>query len=129
MTSRCEYPNAFAAWARKPAVEDFEGIETQQPEVIPQGTEALFNFDKDIAHQVGQKKAVIRNIEHIPVTRFEDQNTFPWAGVMGLLTLLALPLASWFSTTKKFYEKMPPVSSLEDFRKKESEKEEIKKAS
>ncbi len=118
---------SFSSWARKPAVEDFVGIETPEPEVIPQGTEALFNFDKDIAQKDLPRKAVIKNIEHVPVANFEEKSTFPWAGLMGLLTLLALPLASWFTTSKKIDETLSPVSTLDDYRKKD--KENIKKAS
>jgi hypothetical protein len=40
--------HSLLANSRSPAVEDFVGIEVNHPSEAPQGTDALFNFEKDI---------------------------------------------------------------------------------
>jgi hypothetical protein len=115
------------SWARKPAVEDFVGIENQDPEVIPQGTEALFNFDQQLdGHQ--NNKAVIKKVEYVKTKALEGHE-YPIAGILGLLTLLALPVTSWYSAKKK-YQKLAAVTPLDQFRNKTKEdQQDIKKAS
>jgi hypothetical protein len=116
------------SWARKPAVEDFVGIDNPEPEVIPQGTEALFNFEKEINDhgKPVQKQAVIRTKTIVPVVTETPEASLPWAGLLGLLTLLGLPFASWFAAYKSKKSIPANVENMDDYRQK---KDSIKKAS
>lgn len=122
--------SAFQAIARKPAVEDFVGVETETYEVTPPGTEVSFNLGNHIVDSTNQS--------------FWAQNAFSF-GVTA--TLLALPFLMWFglrnaskqtltSVTAKVedeteHEHMESgedsnVASLSDFRDEENQE---KKAS
>ena len=118
--------SAFQAMARKPAVEDFVGVETDTYEVTPPGTEVSFNLGNHIVDTTNQS--------------FWSQNAFS-LGVT--TTLLALPFFMWFglrnsnnnalttNTSEVFEEshqeeKDKNVANLSDFR---DEEEKEKKAS
>ena len=124
---------AFEASARKPAVEDFVGIEAEvDPTPTPQGTEALFNFSNEVS-DVKPNQIVLRNPAHIntPIPQPISENSstnFPFAEVIGLLTLLGLPLVSFKILRQKSDEKMAEIKSLSDYRKDKKD-DDIKKAS
>lgn len=71
--------SAFNAIARKPAVEDFVGVETETYRATPPGTEVSFNLGNHIIDSTNQS--------------FFTQNAFS-LGVTA--TLLALPFLMWF---------------------------------
>lgn len=85
------------AWGvdRRPAVEDFVGIEVDHPESTPQGTDSLVNLEKDI--QTIHAEAY--TVKHAPKkTSFEANNeTSSWGVVnsMALILFIGLPLFSW----------------------------------
>jgi len=85
------------AHARKPAVEDFVGIESETPDVTPQGTEALFNFEKDVtAHAQRPIEPVIRRQQASTTTT----SSWPVTAWFGIATVLALPFITWLLTMR-----------------------------
>ncbi len=119
---------------RKPAVEDFVGIEVEHSEAAPQGTENLFNFEKDMnKFQKTGPEASSSSVEASSAGTSSDPMRY-----FGLFTLLALPGVLSFlvmnSMKKKAKEEsLSNIKVLEEFRrqKQESKKSEddIKKAS
>lgn len=117
------------AIARKPAVEDFVGIETEGYDRTPKGTEVVFEFGNMV-----QAKASVSQ----PAP---SSNILPGLMVLGFFSL---PFLMWLGITRKTKQvtdspksqfehiHTPNVTNLDDFRKTESESEsneEIKKAS
>lgn len=115
---------AFQAIARKPAVEDFVGVETETYRETPPGTEVSFNLGNHITSSQNQT--------------FFSQNFFSLAVTLGFLSL---PFLTWFGFAKfgsnKVYTaevsieetaalETENVTSLEDYRDAE---ESNKKAS
>lgn len=78
---------AFASnsFARKPAVEDFVGVETESYKPTTQGTEVIFNFGNHIDSHQKQKK--------------EGQKTTSWFVSLVLLAFIALPFFMWYGIT------------------------------
>lgn len=109
-----------SAFARKPAVEDFVGVEPQDYSRTPQGTEVLFDFGNTI-------KVNPENTQNSNVTT-----------TLVLLSFILLPFAMWFGITKSVHPKeeeheeqghMAEVKNLSDYKNKDSHEEEVKKAS
>jgi hypothetical protein len=118
-----------ASLARGPAVEDFVGIENEQPDVTPEGTEALFNFDKDV-----QAQAVIVKKATAPAP--DQQSPWPLSAWFGVLIILAMPVVTWMLTMghlkKQAAEaKSEVVNNVTPLpvRSRSEEKDDIKKAS
>ncbi len=91
-----------AAHARKPAVEDLVGIESETPDVTPEGTEALFNFQVDVK-EFNQKtntptQAVVQK-KNIPSSQ-QTNGSWPIANWLGVLVVLALPFVTWMLTMR-----------------------------
>jgi hypothetical protein len=78
------------AQGRKPAVEDFVGIEVEHPEETPQGTEALFNFEKEMTHYE-------QNAHQAPVQKIVSTSEQGWgfSHYLGLTLLIGLPIMTW----------------------------------
>lgn len=82
--------------ARKPAVEDFVGIESETPDTTPSGTESLFNFSSEVKEfQKGRPQQ--------PVVRYAQQQA-PLAPAtpstsmalwLGIFFVLGLPMLTW----------------------------------
>jgi hypothetical protein len=124
------------AQGRKPAVEDFVGIEIEHPtEDSPQGTESLFNFEKDMTRYVAEKdqpsKAKISQ---------GTQETATWGlgTIFGLTVAILLPLVSWLTVMnhlrrKAHVESASNIEILEKYRKEREQsrktQEDIRKAS
>lgn len=84
------------AWARKPAVEDFVGVDVDQPEVVPSGMETLVNFDHEVSNfKPVPTKVVVRPQAQAghpaPATSTSHSSTF-WFGVA---FVLCLPMITW----------------------------------
>lgn len=101
--------------ARGPAVEDFVGIENQEPDVTPEGTHALFNFQAEVEtfKKEGSKPATveIRKVEALqqapaPVT---SSTSWPLSTWFGALVVLALPVVTWSLTMRHL--KTQPVAT------------------
>ncbi len=118
---------AFAQ-GRKPAVEDFVGVESETYKKTPKGTEVLFNFGNKI-ESVAQGEAQIASSS--------------WFSIIGLGAFASLPFLLWFSivgfkgttqqqkaqyATEELDVNSSPVTSLDDYRKS-SESDDVKKAS
>lgn len=109
-------PSISNAYGRKPAVEDFVGVEPQDYSRTPQGTEVLFDFGNRI-------QADGSSTENSNLT-----------STIVLLSFILLPFAMWFGITRSSLsktteeEQMAEVKNIQDYQK-QKEEEEIKKAS
>jgi hypothetical protein len=114
---------------RGPAVEDFVGVEMETPESTPQGTEGLFNFQKDMsAYQEGkttQKNGVVKN----------SADPASPGQAMGIAVILFLPLLTVFLVMQRLrqrakLESAANIEVLENYRReREKKQDELKKAS
>lgn len=121
-------PLSFA-YARKPAVEDFVGIEIEHPEGTPQGTEGLFNFEKDINHfEQNKNTTAMKEIKETPVAAETTKGGF--TTVMGIFFLLGLPAAIWLFMVNNLRQKahIESASNIEVLEKYRREKQEARKA-
>lgn len=117
------------AQGRKPAVEDFVGIETEQTEFVPQGTESLFNFEKDLKETKKVIKTAPAKTAIIETPINYTSTFFAFAFVLGL------PLVSWLLVLqhlkrKATIESASNVEVLEKYRKERQfkQKDQSKKA-
>lgn len=78
---------SLSANARKPAVEDFVGVETKYKQTTPKGTEVLFNFGNHI-------KLVNQNVTN------STEFTSPYVGLGVLGSFVLLPFLMWFGMTR-----------------------------
>ncbi len=119
---------------RKPAVEDFVGIEVNEPAATPQGTEPLFNLEHDLNKM--NEAQVRASHKKAPVFRPEA----PSMGVSGYLVVVAIlgmPMVSSFLILNHLRQKAKAESHsnievLEKYRKQKElarAKDEQKKAS
>ena len=128
------------AHARGPAVEDFVGIESEQQDVTPEGTEALFNFEKDVKdYQNRPAETTQAVIVKKPVAgQNPAQNTsWPLSAWFGVAIVLALPLITWVLTmghlkkraAARTTQELPSNVTPLPTRTRTEEKDDIKKAS
>lgn len=105
-----------SAYGRKPAVEDFVGVEPSSYNRTPQGTEVRFDFGNRI-------KAESVQVENSNLT-----------STLVLVSFILLPFLMWFGITRKSFNKdqeptqMAEVKNIQDYQK-QSDDDEIKKAS
>lgn len=104
------------SFARGPAVEDFVGIESETPDVTPEGTEALFNFEQDVAkyqNQPAKKSEAV--IVHHPTSQMGAQtSSWPMSAWMGVFVVLGLPVVTWVLTMRHLKaRKLTTVSTSE----------------
>lgn len=87
--------SAQSAVGRKPAVEDFVGVEYDSQNVVPTGTETLFNFSKDVKDYQSQPTQ--------PIVRYAQKQSQENAPVsseglpiwFGITFVLSLPIITW----------------------------------
>ena len=117
---------AFAQ-GRKPAVEDFVGIEVDQPEGTPQGTEGLFNFEKDI-DKFEHTKDSSSGVAPVVNTKTQDPSDLTTALVIAFM--LGLPGMIWFFMMSNLRQKakIESASNIEVLEKYRRERQEAKKA-
>jgi hypothetical protein len=117
---------AFAQ-GRKPAVEDFVGIEVDQPEGTPQGTEGLFNFEKAI-DKFEHTKDSPSGIAPVVNTKTQDPSDLTTALVIAFM--LGLPGMIWFFMMSNLRQKakIESASNIEVLEKYRRERQEAKKA-
>ena len=116
------------AQGRKPAVEDFVGIEVEHPENTPQGTESLFNFEKDISKFEDPKIESKKTSRPKAVTKIQEP-PMSLTAIIGIAFFLGLPAIIWFTMMNHLRQKAHIQSAsniqvLENYRR---EKEEAKK--
>jgi hypothetical protein len=123
------------AQGRKPAVEDFVGIEVEHPESAPQGTENLFNFEKDMDQYQNAVTSSDQKLTSAPMTSNNSNEVFRYFGVV---LLLALPAVLSLLVMKRMKNKareenLANIKVLEEFRRQKTESrkadEDIRKAS
>lgn len=120
------------AQGRKPAVEDFVGIEVEQSEITPQGTESLYNLEQDLNKFEAKKKETVK--EALPV--IAESKNWSMTTIFGISLVLGLPLLVWLMVMshmkkKATLESASNIEVLEKYRKEREKKSEanIKKAS
>lgn len=116
------------AQGRKPAVEDFVGIEVDQPQVLPQGTESLYNLEQDLSKLEAKKK---RPVKQAPVTEIVPEKPLNISTIFGVSIIFGLPLVVWFLVMSHFKKKASLESAsnievLEKYRKERERKSEEK---
>lgn len=130
-------------FARGPAVEDFVGIEVEGPEKDPQGTEALFNFEKDMRDfketPIETQAVVNTTPEKMLITNaITPSESYPMnsSTLMGIVFILSLPMVSWAMVMTHMRRKAGAASAnniaiLDQYRKnrKQTKSDDIKKAS
>ncbi|MFP5387004.1 MAG: hypothetical protein ACLGHN_13060 [Bacteriovoracia bacterium] len=115
------------AVGRKPAVEDFVGIEFEDKQVAPQGTESLYNLEQDIQRIESQpKKTVGPKISQTP-----EQSNWGMKAVFGISLALCLPLVIWLLVMshlrkKASIESASNIEVLEKYRRDREKKSEEK---
>ena len=120
---------------RKPAVEDFVGIEVEHPEAAPQGTENLFNFEKDMDQYQNAINSPEQRISSAPQSSSNTNEFFRYLGVFLLLSLPAVLslLVMKRMKNKAREENLGNIKVLEEFRRQKTESkkpdEDIRKAS
>ncbi|MFP5490773.1 MAG: hypothetical protein ACLGG0_04690 [Bacteriovoracia bacterium] len=127
--------------ARGPAVEDFVGIENQEPDVTPEGTHALFNFQEDVKSYQERPADQKSNVEirkapeaKPTTTATVPSSAWPLSAWFGALVILALPVVTW-SLTMRHLKKDEAVADLPDnvtplpTRTQKTDEDKIKKAS
>ena len=124
------------AQARKPAVEDFVGIEIDQPEGTPQGTEGLFNFEKDISKFGETKEQPLKSAK--TDTSVSNEEPTSLTTILAITFILGLPILIWslmmhHLRQKAHVESALNIEVLEKYRQQRAESrkaaEEYKKAS
>lgn len=135
-----------AAFSRGPAVEDFVGIEMDENQPsTPQGTEVLFNFEKEMKDHndkidsAQDSNVTIRPTQDTSVVTAsspEDSYSVGSSTMLGVLFILSMPFFSWLMVMSHLRRKAGAASAdniavLEEYRKnrEQSKTEEIKKAS
>ncbi len=114
------------AQARKPAVEDFVGVEVDHPENAPQGTEGLFNFEKDI-HKFQNKQVPMTNSK----TSYQSSAQHPSTMLMVTVALIfSLPAIIWILMMHNLRRKAhaESASNIEVLEKYRKGREEARKA-
>lgn len=102
--------------ARGPAVEDFVGIENQEPDVTPEGTQALFNFQEEVEtfKQEGPRPAAveIRKVQTLPQAPapVTTSTSWPLSTWFGALVVLALPVVTWSLTMRHLKTTQPTAA-------------------
>jgi hypothetical protein len=126
------YSGISFAEGRKPAVEDFVGIEIEESRVAPQGTESLYNLEQDL-----DKIQSRRNKPEQTKSNLTEVNK-DWSGttLLGITLILGLPLITWYLVMSHFKKKASidsasNIAVLEKYRKEREKRSEdtIKKAS
>lgn len=105
------------AVGRSPAVEDFVGIEVDEPQSAPQGTEPLFNFEQDLSKHAENGS---KSPELAPTT--SSQQGWSIFSVIGIAMALALPMGVWlmlmsYLRKKASVESASNIEVLENYRK------------
>lgn len=79
---------SLSTYARKPAVEDFIGVEPESYKTTPPGTEVLYNFEQNV-QAFGQD-----NIQG------QGSAQSPWFGIFVIGAFVFLPAFMWFGMTR-----------------------------
>lgn len=126
------YSSVSFAQGRKPAVEDFVGIEVEETKVTPTGTESLYNLQQDINRIEAEKS---RQSKRVDVVK-ETPVSFSPSVLFGISLALFLPMIMWFMVMahlkkKASLENASNIEVLEKYRREREKKgqEETRKVS
>jgi hypothetical protein len=113
------------AQGRKPAVEDFVGIEIEEAYATPHGTESLFNLEQDI-NKINEQKSRSKSSE---APLFAQSQGEGFSSIFGISLVLGLPLMIWFMLMshlkkKASLESASNIEVLEKYRKERERKSE-----
>ena len=120
---------AFAAGGRSPAVEDFVGIEIEQPDTSPQGKDSLFNLEKDINQLQQVEAATYISHPKTPKEHTMDSSSqfIQWnmTNILASILLFCLPLLSWYMAVNHLRKKatVESASNIEVLEKYRRERE------
>lgn len=122
----------FTFASRGPAVEDFVGMDVEEAVFEPQGTEALFNFEKEIV-RFEENRSKPFNDNHVAQTETSNTLTmFTFAIILGLPGLIWLMMMNHLKSRAKVAS-ASNIEVLETYRKKReasaNAQEKIKKVS
>ena len=118
-------PSAAMAQGRRPAVEDFVGIEVEESRVAPQGSESLYNLEQDINRiEAGKKEGLAPAPKIAPGA---ESRLSLKAILLALALGLGLPLSVWFlimANVKKkaSLESASNIELLEKYRREREKK-------
>lgn len=86
---------SLTAVARRPAVEDFVGVESETPDVTPTGAETLYNFSQEVQDfQTDGPRVVVRHpraVSEMPLAAVSSATPL-W---FGAAFVLCLPMITW----------------------------------
>lgn len=114
------------AQGRGPAVEDFVGIEIDHPAGSPQGTEGLFNFEKDMDKFEKTKGQAFSPAK----TDTAAESPSPVTTAVTVAFVVGLPAFIWFLMMNHLRQKahIESASNIEVLEKYRRERQEAKKA-
>ena len=119
------------AWGvdRRPAVEDFVGIEVDHPETTPQGTDSLVNLEKDIQTIHAEAYTSVKSSPKKEV--FSTSSELPWSvtNIVSVFMLMTLPLFVWFVVMNRLRKKasVECASNVEVLEKYRRDREQARK--
>lgn len=110
------------AQGRKPAVEDFVGIEVEEPAKAPQGTEVLFNFEKDMSKFEDKKSEVTVNSS-------SSEGAYDIQTILSFFLIAGLPISIWLLMINRLRKKAGQeiASNIKVLNNYRQQKEEAKK--
>jgi hypothetical protein len=121
------------AQGRKPAVEDFVGIEIEETQVTPQGTESLYNLEADLNKLEEKKKNPPSEMAKTQASAPKPWSSTTLFGISLIVGLPLLVLLMVMSHLKKkaSVESASNIEVLEKYRKERERKveENIRKVS
>jgi hypothetical protein len=125
--------NVMAAPGRSPAVEDFVGIEIDEPKTSPADQGSLVNLERDLQElEKIEAKAYVANAvtpkEHVMA---QDNQFIQWnvTNLVAWTLLFGLPLLSWFMAVSHLRKKasIENASNIEVLEKYRRERERARK--
>jgi hypothetical protein len=118
------------AWGvdRRPAVEDFVGIEIDHPESTPQGTESLVNLEREI-QTIHAEAYTVKS--HPKKANLESASTISWSltNTMAVVFIIGLPLISWLFVMNRLRKRasVESASNVEVLERYRKEREQMRK--
>ena len=115
------------AQGRKPAVEDFVGIEVEQAEnATPNTSDALYNLEQDLNKIDAEKHKPAQKITSAPAPTSTNWSA---TAIIGITLLLGLPMLVWLMMMnhlkkKASVESASNIEVLEKYRKEREKKSE-----
>lgn len=97
---------ASSSFARKPAVEEFVGVETENYRPTTEGTEVLFNFGNHINSHEKQSR--------------QNQTSSAWFATSVLVAFILLPFLMWIGISNSLKKETEVKNSSQDNNQDES---------